>query len=148
MRGWPLREWCLILAVAVILVLPLLRLTHVSEPSPSLAEPEETAVAADPAGVEAWGELRFSHAPASFVLWRDAQELVRGGGELRADFDLSLQLYPAASVFRLEAVWPDEVSQAYVELTIEPDGYPAAHTGTWARGSFNTHLDISWPHQP
>jgi hypothetical protein len=142
MRGWPLREWCLILLVGFLLAVPLVRLTRPQALATVAIAPDDSH-----APVDAWGQLRFSHAPERFALFLGDVELARGGGEARAEFDAPLALDHGAAAFRLELAWPAGAGEAYAELTVEPDGLPARTAGAWGRGLFNAVLEMSWPHQ-
>ncbi len=143
MRGWPLREWLIVWVVGLLLAYPLVRLTS---SVPSASRPAESAPDDDHAPVMAWGELRFSHAPERFALFYGDAELARGGGEARAEFESPLALDHGRASFRLDLVWPQDVADAYAEVSVEPEAMPARRAGVWGRGDTLAILEMSWPH--
>jgi hypothetical protein len=143
MKGSPLRDAILILLGAVLVLIPLRLLTRtVPVPHDHVhAEPTENAVTSE---VEAWIDLRFSHAPEELRISQNGTVLFEGGGELREDADIVLTLSDARNALDLEFRWSEDVEQAYVELTLEAEGLPIRELGFWSKGEEKRRWILEW----
>lgn len=144
MRGSPLRDFFLVLTAAGILFLPLFLLTRPRAPSPRA---NTAAAALAEAGLHPfWIQIRFSHPPEQFRLFAGDTLLLRGGGLLEIEEDLTLPWPDRTLLLRMDARWSDAVPRAYTEIRIEPDLQPELRRGFWASGSVLRPLEFQWNH--
>jgi hypothetical protein len=143
MKGSPLRDFLLILFGAGLFFIPLRFLTRPAQPAHvhSHTAPMDPSV---PSEVEAWVDLRFSHAPEDFRILQNGKLLFEGGGMLREDADISLVLSEARNALDLEFRWSEEVEQAYVELTLEAEGLPVRRLGFWGKAEEKRSWILAW----
>jgi hypothetical protein len=138
MKGSPFQELALILLVAIGLWLPFRFLTQKVE------RPIEEPTVESFATQEAWLDLRFSHAPESATISQNGTVLWQGGGELREDADIQLQLSDVRNVLDLDFRWSENVEQAYVELSLEVGELPSRNLGFWVRGEVQRAWVLEW----
>lgn len=143
MKGFPLREFFIMLLGAGLFVIPLRFLTRPAQPAHvhSQAAPMDPAA---PSEVEAWVEFRFSHAPEEIKIFQNGVLLFEGGGGLREDADIALQLSEARNALELEFRWSEAVEQAYVELKLEVEGLPVRRLGFWGKGEEKRSWILAW----
>lgn len=141
MKGFPLRDVLLILVGSLLFALPLWRLTRPAPPPPAPASSSETAEKME---TETWVEFRFSHAPERLRIFQSGKLLHEGGGALREDADLLLDLSEPRKPLELEFRWPEEVMQAWVEVNLEAGGRPRRQLGFWARGELTRNWIPEW----
>ncbi|GEM_PF-4123262 len=139
MRGRPVAELLVALTLIILGIIPVQFLTR----TPSgLADAGEGAE--DLARSEVWIELRSSHAPESWSIWHEGQQLWTGGGDTRADADLELHVHGGQIQLEVSGSWPDLEDSAYVEIRVEPDGLEDRRAGAWAKQEFRKNFQWSW----
>ncbi len=138
MKGSPLRELCLVVIAGLLLLLPLRMLTRrphrLDGPVADLVAPY------DRVQLSAWLDVRTSHPPERVEISQGDRLLWEGGGDLREDGDLTLEVENGQARLEIQLVWPEAVPQAYAELTLEVEGQPAQSSGFWGQGT----LQRSW----
>lgn len=140
MRGSPLREFFLVLLAGGLLLLPLARLTR----SPVRTWGQEILPEVHADQVEAWIALRFSHAPERFTLRQADRVLLEGGGSAREDDDVLITLTDGHLRLQLNVEWPEDIPDAYAELSVEPEQFSEQRQGFWARGMVTRFLEFTW----
>lgn len=138
MKGSPFQELAIIVLVAIGLWLPLRFLTQ------KIIRPVEESTVVSSETQEAWLDLRFSHAPESATISQNGTVLWQGGGELREDADVQLQLSDTRNVLDLDFRWAENVEQAYVELSLEVGDLPSRDLGFWAHGEVQRAWVLEW----
>jgi hypothetical protein len=143
MKGSPLRDFLLILFGAGLFFIPLRFLTRPAQPAHvhSHTAPMDPSV---PSEVEAWVDLRFSHAPEDFRILQNGKLLFEGGGMLREDADIALQFSKARNVLDFEFRWSEAVEQAYVEVKVEAEGLPLRRLGFWGKAEEKRSWILAW----
>lgn len=149
MRGWPFTELILTLFCTLLLAWPMVRLTR------SYATLEHPAISGLPAdentlaGTEAWAEIRCSHPLRHLRLLQGETSLLQIKAAQNGDGDFRLHLTDGHAQLTLETEVAEEVDQAWVEVTLEPDHLPARKQGAWiAGGKQSLQLDFSWGDHP
>ncbi|MGA0332701.1 MAG: hypothetical protein ACO3NW_01960 [Kiritimatiellia bacterium] len=141
MKGSPLRDVLLIVMGALLMWLPLRWLTRAPQTTPGIeASPAQPV----PSTSDAWLEFRFSQAPESVKVFQEGELLFEGGGALREEADLRLDLSEARNRLQLEFRWPEAVEQAYAELRLEVEERPALQIGFWGNGTLTRYWVLEW----
>ncbi|MDA3873629.1 MAG: hypothetical protein PF795_06685 [Kiritimatiellae bacterium] len=133
MKGSPLRELVLVVIAGLLLFIPLRMLTRETNvPTPPIIESDSSQARTR---ANAWLDVRFSHPPERVELMQRERLLWQGEGALRVDADVEVELENGRAGLDIQVVWPDSVSQAYAEFTLELEGQPAQSIGFWGKGT-------------
>jgi hypothetical protein len=145
MKGNPFREFCFVLLAGILLGIPLWILTSGTpiRPVQAAEEPDESTYAQ-----EAWLELRFSHPPESVEVFQNQRLLWQGGGDLRDDTDVQVEMSDPVSPLILQVLWTEDVDQAYAEFRLELDAVPAHTIGFWGSGTVQRTWNLQGDAQP
>lgn len=138
MKGSPLRELCLVVIAGLLLLIPLWLLTRGTQTGllpVAESDPLQSRVPAD-----AWLDARFSHPPERVEILQEGRQLWLGENTVREDGDLVVEMERGYARLDMVLVWPESVSQAYAEFTLELEGQPAQSIGMWGQGT----LRRSW----
>lgn len=143
MKGSPLRELMLVLAVAVLCIFPLHWLTrsplhrhghsHSQMKLPQAGE-----------GEAAWLEIRASHPPESLQIFQEGVLLWEGAGDLNLEAEFELRISENRSRLDLVFRWPEEVEQAWTALSLEAGDRPLRSTGFWSAGEDRRSWHVEW----
>lgn len=146
MKGSPLRELALVLIAGLLLFIPLRMLTR----EPNLLTPPLTEFSPPQAHSreKAWLDVRFSHSPKQVELVQGERVLWQGEGGLREDADVEVDMLSGHARLDLLVVWPESVSQAYAEFTLEPEGRPAQSIGFWGKGTLRRNWNVQGEPRP
>lgn len=144
MKGSPLRDLILIIIGAALCLIPLRLLTRpVSTADRHVAGATDT-MDGETNEMNAWLDLRFSHAPEVVRILHHGRLLFEGGGATREDADLKLQLSGNRNVLDCEFRWPEAVEEAYAELKLEAEDLPVRQLGFWGRGEEKRSWTLVW----
>lgn len=139
MRGRPRLELLLLIVLGLALLIPLARTLSRSGSLPP-AEPDNF-----PPSVRAvWIDVRFSHPPQRAGLSHGETLLDTGGGESRWDLEANLPLKGDRLTLALHLEWPDDTTQTYTEIAVEPEGMERRSRGFWSRGAVERSLEFAW----
>lgn len=130
MRGRPLLEWALFMAVWLLLLIPLRVLTsHDAAPARTVGP---TAAARQPA----WMTLRFSVVPSRFSIEQESTVLWEHDAPDRhfSDREVSLALHEGAADIVVKVEWPGSGVLKAVEVRLVPDELEEVSQTVWAEG--------------
>ncbi len=138
MYGSPLRQWFCFVIVWLLLLYPILRVTH---DSTSNAAPEAIS---NGEKETAWITLRFSSEVERFELRQnDSPVWVEDNPDGNIfEHQCSLVFDPQGVEVVLWATVPETTTA--VEVLIESDGRAAGSKTVWGSGKLNERIDFSW----
>ena len=142
MRGHPLLEFWLVLGLGGMLLFPLWVLVRPIEPASATVPVSSTATME---GRDGWLTLRLSHAPSALEVRAGETILYAGSGETRWEGSAYLPIDgDQRLVLQVTVEWLHEVDQPYLEIAVEPSGWPARQRGFWARSGETRTFALEW----
>jgi hypothetical protein len=138
MRGRPLLQWFVFVAVWLLLLIPIFLVTR---PVTGAAKSNAAApLATEPS----WVSLRFSSDPVSFAIHQDDQIIWSEEKASGRFFEkaIPLNLDPDGVEFVVSARVP-EIETA-IEVTFESSGRPLRHFTIWGEGEIDETISFSW----
>lgn len=135
MRGRPIIQWIIFLAIWACLALPVALVTRGGR---TAQNPQDT----HSSSVKTWVSLRFSAEPAHFELLQDGNALWReapaDGTEFEHAFPVSIDEFGAELTLR------SRMPAGAIEITVEPDELSERSQTLWVDGEVDEILTFSW----
>lgn len=147
MRGFPLFNLLIMLAVVLALTLPLGWISGARTTVEATAPPK--ADAAQIVGTNIG--IRLAHPAEAASLWlgeKLVQEWKPAVDGQRLEARLELPMNESAMEFEVRLKWPENTPQTVAEISVEPDGMPARQTNLWARGHTEEVIHFNWKTTP
>jgi hypothetical protein len=134
MRGSPLVRAILIIAILLLALIPLWKLTHKAEAAPFVD-------AAPTAKGAVHVELAFAHAPSDFqilnlgkVIWKE-----KSPGEA-AEKNLTMEFPKEGIDLEIKATWPTATPLTAVRVSVTPGNDAAIEKTAWGKGTLDEVL--------
>ncbi len=146
MRGFPLINLLLVVALILLTSFPLVRLAqHEAGPQPAASQ-ETRAAESDASMVTTSVSVRLVH-PAQEVSLRKGEKLLHTwkpaeGTELQASIPLPLE--ESTMEIEVSLIWPEGTPNTVAEIKLEPENLEARTANIWGQGSTSEILTFQW----
>lgn len=141
MKGFPLVQWLLFVAIWGLLLWPLSALTsHKVQDVPAQINESPQQMNA------VWASLRFAHIPDSFQLLQGGRVVWEERNDIRKSLQKQIELEWAGSLLELElqVEWPDDTGITAAECRLAPDSMDEKSAVFWGRGKTAGLLVYDW----
>ena len=147
MRGNPIIDSAILLALLALLAVPIVRLTGTDQPAEVNVHGEHIHVH-DEEMISAWLEIKSSQAPEALSIVMDGKTIwsiqENADEEIEWGDDVELHLEDHACILHLEGRWPEGQDRIAVEITVEPDGLPASSSIHWTGNTLDDIAEFRW----
>lgn len=142
MRTWPLTEAVVVAVLALLLLVPLLRVTGRDIPN----EAQTNEPASPNAAVPCWITVRSPHPLTSLQLAHEGTVLLKEANNTSFETSADLSIATTGIELAITATWAPGTPESVIEVTIEPDARDARISTVWGEETIDDILDFQWIH--
>lgn len=144
MRSWPVTEAMVVLALGLLLLFPMLRVTGGAPNAHGHHQGSETT-APDFRDTSCWLTVRSPHEIKALRIVCEGDEvLVKEGAFKQVEESLTLPISITGIELLVEASWPAGTPETMVEVLLEPDQRDVRRNSIWGEEQVEDILSFQW----
>lgn len=145
MRHWPLAEVGVVIGLALILLVPLLRVTGQPAQRPNNPPPASSAVEVGDM-TPCFVTIRSPHPLASVALANNGETIFRSEeAATRLEVDLAFDLSERHLELGILATWEAGSPESAIEVVLEPDAMDGRSVTLWGQEALDDIARFTWP---
>jgi len=145
LRGNPITEWIVFSVIWLLLLIPVIRLTHPGKSREENRKENQSLQQADRQS-KATAIFRYTGTPGSIELSQDESNLckIKTPPEDETEQEVLISIEEGCAELLVQAHWPDD-KQHVLELELIVEGEVECKTHFWAESELNEVATFRWP---